>query len=158
MPTTAGSLAVACIAPDAAWSAAEGCAQGLGTATTRNAAPLSPSRTLAFRRRLGPVLERLGARRRELRAQLRGAATRRGQARFATRLGRAHGRALAALSPRTPAAGAPRRIATELRRTARSYRRLSVAARRGWPERYRQARVAIGRSDRALARAIARVG
>ncbi len=158
VPTTAGSLTVACIAPTAAWATAEGCADQIGSGSTRGGAtPLVPSRTLAFRRRLAPVLERLNARRGALRTRLRAAKTRRGQARFSTRLGRAHERALVALKPRTPAAGAPRRVVTELRRTARGYRRLSLAARRGWPGRYRQARVSIRRSDRALARAVARV-
>jgi hypothetical protein len=158
-PTTAGSLAVVCIAPDGAWSAAEGCAEDLGPATLRGATPLAPRRSLVFERRLDPVLERLNARRVELRARLRGVARRRGQARFAARLDRLHVRALAALKPAAPeAGGAPRAVLRELRRTARGYRRLSVAARRGWPARYRQARLAIRRSDRALGAALARVG
>ena len=156
-PTTAGSLTVVCLAQGAAWSGAEGCAGDLGAESSPGATPLVPSRTLAFRRRLTPVLERLNARRGALRTRLRAATTRRGQARFSARLGRAHTRALVALKPRTPAAGAPRRVVTELRRTARGYRRLSLAARRGWPGRYKQARVAIRRSDRALAKAVARV-
>jgi hypothetical protein len=156
-PTTAGSLTVVCIAQEAAWSGAVGCAEDLGPATTRGATPLVPSRSLAFRRGLSPVFERLNARRGELRARLRAAPTRRGQARFSAKLGRAHERSLVALSPRTPATGAARRVVTELRRTARAYRRLSVAAQQGWPARYRLARLAISRSDRALARAVAQV-
>jgi hypothetical protein len=119
--------------------------------------PLVPSASLAFRRELAPVLERLNARRAGLRADLRRAATRRGQARFATRLARVHGRAMSALTPAAAATGAPRRIVRELRRTARSYGRLAVAARKGWPGRYRQARVAIKRADRKLAAAIGAV-
>jgi hypothetical protein len=76
---------------------------------------------------------------------------------LAHRLARIHSRAMAALTPLAPAAGTPRRAVRELRRTARAYRRLAVAARNGWPARYRQARSAIRRSDRALARAVARV-
>ena len=156
-PTTAGSLTVVCIAPAAAWSGAARCAEGLAGASFHGAESLVPSPTLAFRRHLAPVVEHLGARRAHLRARLRGATTRRGQARLAGRLGRAHGRAAAALAPSAPAAGAPRRVVRLLRANARSYGRLSVAARRGWPVRYRRARAAIRRTDRALARTVARV-
>ena len=153
-PTTAGSITVVCVAKDAAWPGVQGCAADVTDAGLRDATPLVPSPTLAFRRELAPAMERLNARRGELRAALRGAATRRGQARFATRLRRAHLRAMTALAATASADGAPRRVQRELRRTARSYGRLAVAARNGWPGRYRQARLAIRRSDRALAAAV----
>jgi hypothetical protein len=156
-PTTAGSLAVACIAPMTAWSGVERCAEDLASASLRGATPLVPSATLAFRLLLPPVIGRLGDRRAALRSRLRGATTRRGQARLAGRLGRAHGRAAAALAPSAPAAGAPRRVVRLLRANARSYGRFSVAARRVRPVRYRRARAAIRRTDRALARTVARV-
>jgi hypothetical protein len=154
-PTTAGSLTVVCVAPAATWSGAAGCAGSVGGATLRNASPLVPSPTLAFRRRLAPVIDRLGDRRAALRGRLRAAPTRRGQARFAARLDRAHLAAVAALSAGTPP-GAPRTVVRELRASARGYRRLAVAARNGWPARYRIARTQIRRADRALSRALAR--
>jgi hypothetical protein len=153
-PTTAGSVTVVCVAKPAAWPGVQGCAAEVTDARLRDATPLVPSATLVFRRELAPVFERLNARRSELRAALRGAATRRGQARFATRLERVHVRAMTALAPTASADGAPRRVVRELRRTARGYGRLAVAARNGWPGRYRQARLAIRRSDRALAAAV----
>ena len=156
-PTSGGSVTAICIAPSAMWSAAAGCADGFAAASLEGATPLVPGPSLAFRRELAPVLDRLNGRRAELRRSLRGAATRRAQARFAIRLARAHVRAMAAITPAATATGAPRRVVTELRRTARSYGRLAVAARNRWPRRYRQARVAIRRSDRALAAAVAAV-
>jgi len=155
-PTTAGSIAAVCIAPADAWAGAANCADELTGANLRGATPLVPSPTLAFRRRLGPVLERLGARRSGLRAKLRAASTPRGQARFAARLGRAHTRAAGALAPRA-ATGAPREVVRRLSGAARSYQRLSVTAAHGWPARYRRARAALRREDRALTRAVARV-
>ena len=154
VPTTVGSLTVVCIAPAAVWSGAAGCSRRLTGAALGGADPLIPSPTLAFRRELAPVMERLNARRGELRAAMRGAATRRGQARFASRLRRVHLRAMTALAVTASTDGPPRRVLRELRRTARSYGRLAVAARSGWPGRYRQARLAIRRSDRALAAAV----
>lgn len=156
-PTTAGSLTVVCVAKDAAWAGVQGCAVDVVDAVLNDATPLVPSPTLVFRRELAPVLSQLNQRRRALRAKLRAATMRRGQARFAGRLGAANERALAALTPHALAGGASRRVVRELRRTARSYGRLAVAARNGWPGRYRQARKAIRRSDRALAAAVAAV-
>jgi hypothetical protein len=154
-PTTAGSVAAVCIARADAWSGAADCTADLGGAKLRGATPLVPTATLAFHRRLVPVSDRLGDRRAELRRKLHAASTRHGQARFAARLGRAHTRAATALAPRA-VSGAPRQVVRTLRGSARSYRRLSVAARRGWPVRYRRARAAVRRYDRALARAVAR--
>jgi len=156
-PTTAGSIAVICVAPDHAWSGAADCAQGVTAPGLRGATPLVPSPTLAFRRELVPVVSHLNARRAELRGRLGAAPTRRGQARFAVRLDRAHARAAAALAPRATATGASRAVVRALTRTARAYRRLAAAALSGWPVRYGRARAAVARQDRALARAIARV-
>ena len=152
-PTTAGSLTVVCIANDAAWPGVQGCAADLTSAGLRGATSLGPSPTLAFRRELTPVLARLGSRR----ANLRAAPARRAEARFAARLAVAHVHALEALKESAPAAGAPRRVLRELRRSARWYRRLGVAASSGWPVRHRRARGAVRRSSRALDAAIAAV-
>jgi hypothetical protein len=156
-PTTAGGVTVVCVAPTAAWAGAAGCADALAGASLRDASPLVPSRTLVFRRELAPVIDRLGHRRAELRGRLRAASTRRAQARFAARLDRAHLAAVSALSPAGAASSATRRVVRTLRASARGYRRLGIAARNGWPVRYRYARVEIRRADRALARGLARV-
>ena len=97
-------------------------------------------------------------RRAQLRSKLRRATSRRGQARFAARLGRAHARTAARLAPWAPAKGAPRAVDHALRATGRAYGLLSAAARNGWPRRYRFARRAVRRGDAALSRALARVG
>jgi hypothetical protein len=156
-PTSAGSVTLVCLAPTTTWSGGGACSDGLAGATLQGTTPLAPSPTLAFRRELGPVLDRLNDRRGGLRKRLRGAPSRRAQARFAGRLATVHTRALAALTPAAPPAGAPRKVLRELRRSGRSYRRLAVAARNGRPARYRRARLAVRRSDRALAAAVAAV-
>jgi len=155
-PTTAGAVTALCIAPAASWSGAAGCADELAAASLRGASPLVPSATLAFRRQLVPVLDRLGARRADLRGRLRTARTPRGQARLARRMARANGRAATALAPRTASPGT-RNVVRILRGTEGAYGRLALAARRGWPVRYKRARAAVRRHDGALARAVARV-
>ena len=142
--------------PGRVWTGAAGCADELATASLSGASPLVPSATLAFRRHLVPVLDHLGARRAELRGRLRAARTHRGQARLAKRLARANGRAAAALAPKTASRGT-RNVVRILRGAEGAYGRLALAARRGWPVRYKRARAAVRRHDRALARAVARV-
>jgi len=157
-PTTAGVVTVACVAESASWPGAGGCAGDVTGASLAGASPLEPERELAFRTVLPGIMDRLVERRGALRSRLRGAETRREQARFASRLDRAHVRALVTLAPWTARTGATRRIERALRSGARSYRRLAAAARGGWPKRYRQARRAVRGSDAALRRSLAAVG
>ena len=156
VPTSSGILAVACIAPRASWGIASACTADISRVAFEGARALLPSETLTFRRALEPALERLNARRATLRARLRAATTRRGQVRFATRLGRAHVRAAAALAPQvvTPET---RQVVRILRGAEAAYGRLAIAARNGWPVRFRRARAAVQRHDVALRRAVAAV-
>jgi len=154
-PTTAGSLTVLCVAPKLSWSGAVGCADELADGSLEGATPLAPSRSLAFRQQLVPVIAALGDRRATLRTSLRRASTPRGQARFAARLGRTYERAAARLAPRAIGSDGSKRLVTTLERTARAYRRLSLAAARRQPVRSRRSAAAIRRADRALKRAVA---
>jgi hypothetical protein len=113
---------------------------------------------LAYRTKLPGAIAHLGDRRALLRSKLRHEPSRRGQARFAARLGRAHARTAARLAPWAPAEGAPRAVDRALRATGRAYGQLSAAARNGWPRRYKFARRAVRRGDAELTRALARVG
>ena len=157
-PTTAGVITVACIGPAVSWVAAAGCANEPSRAALAGAVPLRPARDLAFLAGLAAVLDHLGDRRATLRKRLRGATTRRGQARLAARLGRAHARAGAHLVPLTQGLAGPRDVTRSLRAVSRSYGHLSVAAANGWPKRYRIARRSLRRDEASLTRAIGRVG
>ena len=157
-PTTGGVLTAACLARSLSWLAVAGCASDIGAATLTGATPLRPAPALAYRTRLPGAIERFGDRRAQLRSKLERATSRRGQARFAARLGRANARTAVRLAPWAPAKGAPRAIDRALRATGRAYEQMSAAARNGWPRRYRLARRAVRRGDAALSRALARIG
>jgi hypothetical protein len=154
VPTTAGVVAVTCVAPRASWVAATGCSAGVRRLSLGGAERLRPSAGLVARTRLPAVISKLDARRVTLRKKLRAATTRRGQARFSKRLSRAYGAAAARLST---ADGATAKVAARLRASAAAQKRLSAAAANGWPKRYRQARRDVKRGDAALERALAAV-
>ena len=99
----------------------------------RGGAWLEPGAGLAFRARLPKAVDKLNARRVTLRAKLRGAETRRGQARFAKRLSKAYGTAAATLAPVAPAKGAEAKVVAALRGSAAAYKQLAAAAAHGWP-------------------------
>jgi hypothetical protein len=154
VPTTAGSVAVACIAPRSSWVAASGCAAGVRGLSLSGASRVTPDASLAVRARIPAVVDKLDARRVTLRAKLRAAARRRGQARFAKRLSKAYAAAAASLAPVTPAKGPAARTVAAMRASAAAHKKLAAAARKGWPKRYRLAKRAIKREDAALKRAL----
>jgi hypothetical protein len=154
VPTTAGSVAIACIAPRASWVAATGCAAGVRQISVAGAERVAPEAGLAARARIPAVVAKLDARRVKLRTKLRAAERRRGQARFAKRLSRAYAAAAASLKPVTPAKGPVAKTVAALRAGAGSHRKLSTAAAKGWPKRYRMAKRAVKRDDAALRRAL----
>jgi hypothetical protein len=157
-PTTRGVLAVACIATRNAWTAARDCATGIREVSLSGVAALVPGPDLALRARLPGVIERLDARRTDLRPRLARAGTRHGQARLAARLSRAYARAAAGLRPVAPERGASARVVRQLTRAARAHRRLAVATRARRPERHRVARRAVTASERALRHTLAGFG
>ncbi|MEA2312811.1 MAG: hypothetical protein QOE28_2779, partial [Solirubrobacteraceae bacterium] len=154
--STAGTVAIACIAPAGAVAATD-CAGELGGVALVGARWLNPSASLAFRLLVPAVVDRLDARRHVLRQALAGARHRRGQARAAGRLALAYARAEAGLKPLGTAEGAPRSMLGALEQTRRAYVRLGAAAATGHPKRYRLARRAITRDEEGLRRAIERL-
>jgi hypothetical protein len=157
VPTSAGSLAVTCVAPRESWVAALGCAAGVRRLELRDAAWLAPREDLAVRARIPGVVSKLDARRVTLRKKLAAAKTRRGQARFARRLARAYAAAAATLAPVAPAKGAPAKLVTALKSASASQAKLSIAAAKGHPKRYKRAKRAIKRDDAAVKRALAAI-
>lgn len=98
LPTTAGVVAIACVAPTLAFSGAAGCASALDL-TLQRARALRPTADLGFRFRLGAIAGRFDRERVEHRAMLSRARTPRAQARAAHRLAVGHERAARALAP-----------------------------------------------------------
>ena len=157
-PTSAGVLAVACIAGTHEWMAAEGCARSVRAVDLGAVRALEPDGAMALRAALPAAIERLGARRAELRERLRAATTRRGQSRLAGRLARVYERTAATLAPVAPAEGRGTGLVARLGRPAAAYRRMAVAARRNQPLRFRRAGRSVARSEAAAGRALARLG
>jgi hypothetical protein len=146
VPTSAGTLAVACVVGDATWSTALWCSAGLRALSLGDARPMRPAAGLALRSAVPAAIERLAAKRTALRARLAGATTRRGQAMLSRRIGAAYARAAERLAPLAPAqaAGEPATaLAGRLRSVARSYRKLSLAARSNRPPAFDRARRAV---------------
>lgn len=156
VPSTAGVLAVACIAPRESWVAALGCAGGVRQLSLRDGAWLEPGPDLAAQARLPATVAALDARRVPLRKQLQAANTRGAQARFARRLSRAYAAAAATLAPVTRAKSPADNVVNALRGTAAAQGKMSAAAAAGQPKRYRNAKRAVKRGDAALKRALAR--
>ena len=155
VPTTAGTLALACSAPTASWSAALDCADGVHAIDSAKARALEPTAQLGFRQASGPVLATLDERRVAARRRL--ATVKRPTARAATAraLAAEHRTAAAALAPFAPA-GEPAAVVTALRSTARSYTAFAVAARRNKRPRFVTARRAVTASEAALVAALRR--
>ena len=152
VPTSAGVLAVACVAPSFAWSAAFGCADEVRALRLPGASFFAPARNLSFRLHLPAVAAALDRARVAGRQALRAARTRPGQARAARRLARAHTGAAAAVRPLAGPDGAA--LVSALAASASAYSRLATAAERGWPVRYRLARRAVMRADARVAAAL----
>ena len=154
-PTTAGVVTAVCIAPAASWSGAAGCADELATACSgARAARAERHARVPAPPRAGPRPPRRPPRRAARPPARRTDPPRPGppgeapRARARPRGGRAR--------PETASRGT-RNVVRILRGTEGAYGRLALAARRGWPVRYKRARAAVRRHDRALARAVARV-
>lgn len=156
LPTTAGVLSVGCLASHASWNAARGCAGGIERLDLAGARVLAPSEDLAFRQRLGAMIDGLDQRRVDLRRTLRRSRTAPRQAAAANRLSRVHRGVAATLAPLAPETGAPVKLNAALRDTARAYRRLAIGARRGSAVRYARARRGIRAAEARLERRLRR--
>jgi hypothetical protein len=154
LPTTAGTLLVACAAPAQVDSVADGCARAVRSVRVSGGGVLPASPLLAFRQRLDATVRTLRAQRDSGTSDLHGARTGRGQARAAGRLRDAHAQAAGRLRPLAADAGS-RALVRSLIRVGRSYARLARAARRGDRAGYTAARRSALAADRSLRRAVA---
>jgi hypothetical protein len=153
MPTSAGVLAVACVAP-ITWSSAGGdCASMVQAVGVRGAGTLAPSADLALRVRLQRALTTLDAVRVRARAGLGRAATPAAQASWARELASANGAAAASLRPVAGAAGKP--LLRRLSDTAHAYSRLALAATAGARNAFSSARHAVDRAEARLSQSVA---
>jgi hypothetical protein len=155
VPSTVGTMAVACVAPRENWVAALGCAGDLRQVTLpKDAAWLPPSADVAAREAIPGLVAALDGKRVALRARLGAARTRGGQSRLAARLASAYDTAALRLADLSPGTGAAAAVLAELRANARSYARLGDAAAAGAPGRYRRAKVAVRQSEARLKTAL----
>jgi hypothetical protein len=146
--TTAGSLAIACVASPDAGAAVAGCASDIHDVALAGASWLAPDE-LAARTGLAAVVERLDRQRVARRAALRRARTPAAQSRIARRLAGSYVRAASALDRPAP-------VVKALRAAARAHRRLAAAAASKRRRGFRAARRAVAARDAALTRALAR--
>jgi len=126
LPTTAGVVTIACIAPTLAFSGAAGCASGLGVSLQR-ARAMRPTPDLGFRLRLGTLGGRLDRERVAQRATLSRVRRPRAQARAARRLAMRHAQAARALAPFVRS-GMSAKVVASLREASRGYDELSRSA------------------------------
>jgi hypothetical protein len=153
-PTAAGVLLVGCEAELAVWSTVSGCMRRIRIVS--GAATAAPAADLVFRRRLGPVIDRLNARRAAGGKALAAARTAAGQRRGARALAQAHTQAARALAASAGPTGAPHAVVARLRDAAAAYGALAEAARRRSRARYAHARGSAAAAEKALRVALAR--
>lgn len=159
VPSTAGTLAIACIAPRAAWVAALGCAGNIRRLSLkRGEAWLRPAADVATRARIPATVAKLDSRRVTLRARLKDARTGLAQARFASRLAEAYATAATTLAAVAPPKGPTTRIVADMRRSSAAYRKLAAAAAAGRPNRYKRAKRAAKRSEARLKADLRKLG
>jgi len=151
LPTTAGVLAIACVAPTLAFSAAAGCASALDL-TLQRARALRPTDDLGFRVRLGAIAGRLDRERVERRAALSRVRTRRAQGRAAHRLAVGHERAARSLAPFV-AGDTTAEVVASLRDASRGYDDLERSAAADDRAAFSRASRAIDAADDRLAEA-----
>jgi hypothetical protein len=153
VPTTAGSLALACSAAGRATAGGTDCAPGIERIALGEVLPLKAGAMTAYLQALPQVIERLDSERVAGRRQLR-ELDGRARARPAQQLGDAHGRAAGTLRRVEPVRTRPPRLTGALDRTASAYRRLAVAARANERQRFIRARRGVAAGEAAVARGL----
>lgn len=157
VPTSAGVLAVACVASRFVFGAVTGCEQDVQRMALPGARVFAPAPELAFRLQVGAALERL----KHLRAlgdrALRAARSRRGQSRALRAMTAAYADTADGLAPFAPPQGAPATLVAAMRDAARAYRATRKAAGWGSPRRYRAGRRAVRAAEARVASALQRV-
>jgi len=159
VPRRAGSLAVACFAPQgAAGSFLPSCGRAAATLVPAGATGVARNQLERYIRRVGGVIERLDAARAKGRRALAKAATPAEQATAAKAIGADYRRAAVRLG-RIPGGGAARAsvrpLARDLRATARAYRALAAGATAGSPRAFAKARRAVRRREASVKRRLA---
>jgi hypothetical protein len=159
IPSTAGTMAVACIAPRESWVAALGCAADVrklelpGDATW-----LPPAADVAARAAIPGIVRPLDAKRVKLRTRLDAAKTRGAQSRIAGKLSTAYNAAALQLEDVSPGKGPAAAVLGRLKANAVNYGKLGNAAAAGAPRRYKRAKRAVKKSEAQLKAALAELG
>jgi hypothetical protein len=155
LPSSAGTIAVACVASRLSRSAIFDCGQKVEGVTVPGGDVLPVGADVAFLQHLPTVLPQFDRSRVRGRAALKRAKTRAGQAAAARSLARTHRTAAASLA-RFGAKGHPSgRAVQAIARARDAYAALAGAAANDRPGRYRAARLSVRRADAALRRALA---
>jgi hypothetical protein len=157
VPTSAGVLAVACVASSVAFVAVAGCEQDVQRISLPGARVFAPAPELAFRLRVGAALERLEHLRALGDRALRAARSRGAQARALREVATAYAGAADGLAPLAPGDGAPAGLVAAMRDAARAYRAAGEAAAPGSSRRYRAGRTAVRAAEARVATALQRV-
>ena len=155
LPTTAGVLAVACVAERLSFGAVLDCGQRIEKVTVAGGQVLTPNPDLAMAGRLATVLPKFNRSRASGRAALRRARTPAGQAGAARALGLTHRQAAGSLAPFATKGRPSAAVVGSFERGARAYGQLGRAAANGWPGRFALARRAVLKAERALRRGLA---
>ncbi len=148
VPTAAGPIGVACVAPIADPLPAGVCPEDV-VSVSADHPRVDPAAALLAR--APKLLQALDRQRVQGRRALRRAHTAAAQARAAKRLERAYTAAAAAAKPLAPASGPSAALPGGLTGAAAAYRRLEVAAGRHDRRAWRRARAAVDAAERTLA-------
>jgi hypothetical protein len=155
LPSSAGTIAVACVASRLSRSAISDCGQKVEGVRVPGGDVLPVGADVAFLQHLPTVLPQFDRSRVQGRAALKRARTRGRQAAAARGLARSHGRAATALAPFGAKGHPSGRAVRAIGRARDAYAALGAAAATGRPGRYRAARSNVRRADRDLRRALA---
>jgi hypothetical protein len=157
LPTSAGVLAVACVAARAAFEVVAGCERDVQRVSVPGARMLAPSPGVAFSLRVGPALERLNHLRGLGGRALRAARSQGAQARALRAVAIAYTGAADGLAPLAPGNGAPAGLVAALRDAARAYQVTGAAAAAGAYRDYTAGRTAVRAAEAGVSAALARV-
>ncbi|HYM57006.1 MAG TPA: hypothetical protein VES79_03505 [Solirubrobacteraceae bacterium] len=157
VPTSAGVLAVACVAPRVVFGAVAGCELDVQRISLPGARVFAPAPELAFRLQVAAALERLNHLRARGDTDLRAARSRGGQSRALRVVAAAYTDTAEGLAPFAPQQGAPAAVVAAMRDAARAYRAAGEAAATGSSRRYTAGRTTVRAAEAQVARALQRV-
>jgi hypothetical protein len=159
VPSSVGTMAVACMAPRESWVAALGCADDIRKVDLpKDETWLPPAPDVAAREAIPGIVGGLDAKRVKLRARLKAARTRGAQSRIAAKLSSAYHLAELKLGDTSPGKGAAGAVLARLKANAINYAKLGNAAAAAAPRRYKKAKRAVKKSEAQLKAALAKLG